>query len=47
VDELLLRDEVCLVVVELLEQPLPPVPVLVEEQQEVLKVHLTLHRTVR
>ena len=46
-NELLLGDEVGLVVVELLEQPLAPVPVLVEEEQEVLEVDLALHRAVR
>lgn len=46
-DELLLRNEVGLVVVELLEQPLPPIAVLVEEEQEVLQVDLALDRTIR
>jgi hypothetical protein len=41
-DELLLGDEVGLVVVELLEEALPPEPVLVEEQQEVLHVYLAI-----
>lgn len=45
-NKLLFRDEVGLVIVELLEQPLSPVPILVKEKQEVLQVDLTLHRTV-
>lgn len=46
-DELLLGDEVGLVVVEFLEQPLPPISILMEEQQEVLQVDLPLDRTIR
>lgn len=46
-DELFLRNEIGLVVVELLEQALPPVAVLVEEEEEVLQVDLALDRTIR
>lgn len=45
-DELLLGNEVGLVVVELLEEPLPPIPVLMEEEEEVLQVDLALDRPV-
>lgn len=45
-DELLLRNEVGLVVVELLEESLPPVAILVEEEEEVLQVDLALDRPI-
>ncbi len=46
-DELLFGDEAALVVVELLEETFPPVPVLVEEQQEVLQVDLVVGYSLR
>ena len=36
-DELFLYDKVCFGIVELLKQPLPPKPVLVKKQEEILE----------
>ena len=46
-DELFFRDEVALIVVELLEETLPPIPILVEEEEEVLQVDLVVANPFR
>lgn len=45
-DELLLGDEASLVIIELFEQTLSPVPIFLEEEQEVVEVDLALDRAL-